>query len=169
MRPSLIGGLCEKHVGQGLAPAATARASSRWKQRGLSAGASPRPTGMMGQDRTQASAVGHSLPLRRSRDGGREKFAILLILPVYCRVFSPPVSFADSPCWAPGKAFGFVWERRSSAMSELSHSCGSEGYEACDDDRGGLSRCCRAETVCALRRARCPQGLRTLFSISSVP
>ena len=27
-------------------------------------------------------------------------------------------------------------------MSELSHSCGSEGCEACDDDRGGLDRCC---------------------------
>ena len=51
---------------------------------------------------TQASAVEHSLPLRRevarrSRDGGREKFAILLTRHVFCRVFSPPVSFADSP------------------------------------------------------------------------
>ena len=67
------------------------------------------------------------------------------------RVFSPPVSFADSPCWDPDKAKGFVGERRSSGMSELSHSCGSEGYKACDDDRGGLLRCCRTETFCSAR------------------
>ena len=40
---------------------------------------------------------------RQSREGGRKKFAILPTLPVFCRVFSPPVSFADSPVGTPTK------------------------------------------------------------------
>ena len=54
---------------------------------------------------------------RRGRDGGREKVAILLILSVICRVFSPPVSFADSPLLRGGLIGSYRTETVCSARS----------------------------------------------------
>ena len=45
-----------------------------------------------------------------------------------------PTVFMSSSSGAPGKAAGFVGERRSSGMSEFSRKRGNEGYKACDDE-----------------------------------
>ena len=42
--------------------------------------------------------------------------------------------FVSSSSGAPGKAVGFVGERRSSGMSEFLRKRGNERYKACDDE-----------------------------------
>ena len=45
-----------------------------------------------------------------------------------------PAFFVSSSSGVPGKAAGFVGERRSSGMSEFSRKRGNEGYKACNDE-----------------------------------